>query len=143
MKEYSELVKPLFDIIDEKEKESHKDSIDYVINDPWDENFVSTCKENRDKHLSEHKFLFYINSDDIIKKLGSSNVLEIYNFFDGIASIYSTSNINEFFKDDISSIRSLIEKMDIEKLSKSKVTRRIALEKLKERLQNILQNIEK
>lgn len=143
LKEYSELVKPLFDIIDEKEKESHKDSIDYVINDPWDENFVSTCKENRDKHLSEHKFLFYINSDDIIKKLGSSNVLEIYNFFDGIASIYSTSNINEFFKDDISSIRSLIEKMDIEKLSKSKVTRRIALEKLKERLQNILQNIEK
>lgn len=143
LEEYNELVKPLFDIIDEKEKESHKDSIDYVINDPWDKNFVSTCKQNRLKHLSEHKFLYYINPNDVIKRLVSSNVSEIYNFFDGIASIYSASNINEFFKDDISSIRSLIEKMDIEELSESKVTRRIALEKLKERLQNILQNIEK
>ena len=57
--------------------------------------------------------------------------------------VYSFSNLNDFFKQDLLNINLLLENIDLDKLSKGKITKRIALEKLKTKLKNAKELIEK
>ena len=56
--------------------------------------------------------------------------------------VYSFSNLNDFFKMDIPNIKSILEAIDINELSKEKKSRKIAVEKLKIKLQEYLELIE-
>ena len=73
----------------------------------------------------------------------NAKVVEICNFIDGIRRVYSFSNLNDFFKMDIPNIKSILEAIDINELSKEKKTRKIAVEKLKIKLQEYLELIAK
>ena len=141
-KKYNELVQPLFEAIDEKEKDSKK-SLNYYldISEPWDESFVSNCQNNRTTYLLDKKFFFYMVPDEIIEKLKVSSAKEISYFLKGIETVYSSYNLNDFFKSDITNIQMIIDKMDIEELSNGKNTRKIALNKLKDKLCDSLQLI--
>ena len=57
-------------------------------------------------------------------------------------SVYSFSNLNEFFKADITNLKEIINQIDIEKMSDSKKTRKIALKKLIDELNEALKSIE-
>ena len=54
------------------------------------------------------------------KELKNAKVVEICNFIDGIRRVYSFSNLNDFFKMDIPNIKSILEAIDINELSKEK-----------------------
>ena len=79
----------------------------------------------------------------MIEKLSTSTVKEIYSFLDGIKVVYSFSNLNDFFKDDINHINVILEKLNIDVLSENKITKRIVLEKLKSKLEESRDLIEK
>ncbi|WP_346880583.1 P-loop NTPase fold protein [Clostridium sp. UBA3061] len=144
LNKYNDLVKPLFNVIDRKEKES-KEKLNCFLNDvkEWDDEFVSKCRDNRSTYIMDKKFFFYMDIDNVIKKLKTSHVKGIYFFINGINEVYSFSNLEEFFKADISNIQNLIDKMDIEELSKSKRTRKKALIALQEKLQQSLKLIKR
>ena len=42
-----------------------------------------------------------------------AKVVNIYSFLNGVKCIYSFLNLNEFFKPDISNLKSILEKIDI------------------------------
>ncbi|URJ58980.3 P-loop NTPase fold protein [Paenibacillus polymyxa] len=137
IKEYNLIMKPLFDVLykkDREEKEKINESMD--LDKSWGEFFKSSCLENKSLYTTGHKFLFYVNPEKVIEKLSTSTVNEIYSFLDGIKEVYSFSNLNDFFKDDINHINKIIDKLNIEELSNNKTTKRIALEKLKVKLEN-------
>lgn len=144
LEKYNTLAQPLFDIVDRKEKERKRAENDYLNNsEPWNNNFAFKCQENKSNHMEEKKFFFYMDINQVIANLEISKVIDIYSFLEGIKSVYNFSNLNDFFKADVSNIKSLLEKMDIEKLSNGKHTRRIVLDKLKEELKESLKRIEK
>lgn len=144
LSKYNDLAQPLLNVIERKQKES-KEELNCFLNDveEWDYEFVRKCRENRSIYLMDKKFFFYIDIDIVIKKLKISHVRGIYFFLQGINEVYSCSNLDDFFKDDISNIQSLIDNMDIEELSQNKRTRKKALIMLQEKLQQSLEIIKR
>lgn len=55
--------------------------------------------------------------------------------------MYNFSNLNDFFKADIEHITETIDKLDIEQLSEEKITKKIAVTKLHDKLQESLKLI--
>lgn len=109
----------------------------------WDEHFERKCEEHKEGYIIDNSFFTYIEPEIFIKEIQEATLPEIYNFMVGIRRVYSFSNLNEFFKPDIPNIKSILEKIDIVEMSLGKKTRRMALEKLRNRLQEYLELIEK
>lgn len=142
--EYNLIMKPLFEVLykkDREEKEKINQSFD--LDKSWGDFFMSSCTENKNHYMNEKKFLFYVNPEKIIEKLSTSSVKEIYSFLDGIKVVYSFSNLNDFFKDDIDHINVILKKLNIDELSDNKTTKRIVVEKLKSKLEKTRDLIQK
>lgn len=130
--EYNSIVSSLFVIIDKKNKQNYIIDNNQILGKDLDDSFTKFCFKNRDHYLLERKFMYYFDIDMILERMKTSRVKGIYNFRSGLESVYSFSNINEFFKDDIDNLKNLITRMDIEDLSNGSRTKKIALENLKE-----------
>jgi hypothetical protein len=134
--EYNSIMKPIFDVLYKKDKEEkEKINQSFDLDKSWGNYFKTMCCENKSLYFNEHKFLYYINPQKMIKKINISTVEDIYSFLDGIKVVYSFSNLNVFFKDDIEHINEILKDLDIDILSGNKTTRRIVLEKLKSKLE--------
>lgn len=142
--EYNLIMNPLFNMLfEEDSNEKEKVNLFFEINTVLDSDFVTICQQNKNEYLKNKKFLFYMNPLKVIEKLEASSTKEIYSFISGIDVVYSFSNLNDFFKQDLLNINLLLENIDLDKLSKGKITKRIALEKLKTKLKNAKELIEK
>jgi len=136
---YNLIAKPLFDVLRKKEREEkEKINENLDLDKSWGDAFKSSCTDNRNSYMTGQKFLFYISPEKVINKLRTSAVKEIYSFLDGIKEIYSFSNLNDFFKDDVDHISEILAALDIDILSDGKTTKRIVLEKLKKKLEESL-----
>jgi len=142
-KKYKSITKPLIDIVIRKDVESKK-----IINDClnltklWGKTFAENCKNNREGYLLDKKFFYYLDVKKIIEKLSISTVEDVYDFISGINTIYNFSNLSEFFRNDIEKITLFLKLLDIESLSSSKITKKIALTTLKSKLEKIKKTIE-
>lgn len=144
IREYNEIIKPLVDIVNEKErKEKEKINENLDLDRSWGKVFLASCTTNRDSYVRDKKFLFYIRPEKVIDKLRTSNVEDIYSFLDGVKTVYNFSNLNDFFKDDASNIKQILNEMHVDELANGRVTKRIVLEKLYEHLKKSLDLIEK
>lgn len=65
-------------------------------------------------------FFSYIDPEKFIEELKNAKVVEICNFIDGIRRVYSFRILMIFFKMDIPNIKSILEAIDINELSKEK-----------------------
>ncbi len=139
IQKYNLITKPLFDVLRKKEREEkEKINENLDLDESWGDAFKSSCTDNRNSYITGRKFLFYVSPEKVINKLRTSTVKEIYSFLDGIKEIYSFSNLNEFFKDDVDHISEILNALDIDILSDGKTTKRIVLEKLKKKLEESL-----
>ena len=144
IRDYNEIIKPLIDIVKEKErKEKEKINENLDLDRSWGKVFLTSCTTNRDGYVRDKKFLFYISPEKVIDKLRTSNVEDIYSFLDGVKTVYNFSNLNDFFKDDVSNIKQIMNEMHVDELANGRVTKRIVLEKLYEYLRTSLDLIEK
>lgn len=144
IREYNNIMKPLFNILSEKERaEKEKINNNLDIDVSWGSEFKTSCTQNRHSYMMDKKFLFYVSPKKVIAKLSTSNVKDIYSFLEGIKEVYNFSNLNDFFKNDIEHIKQIMTDMHIEELSNGKATKRIVLEKLKEELTKSLELIER
>ena len=151
LENYNKIAQPLFEILENNKKEEHeKINIYFNKTDKNLEEFIKYCKDNRDKFINDKKFIYYFNIDEFINKIKISNINDIYNIGNAILSVYSFSNLNNFFKSDIKNLSNIIENLnklinDIKKTEKEEgnITKRIALENFKNILEEKLEIIEK
>lgn len=144
VKKYNEIVQPLFEILDKKEgKDKEEDNSFLCDQEFWNKEFRKKCRDNKDVYIIDNKFFYYIDPDKFIIQVQKAKTAYLYNFMAGINVVYDFGNLNEFFKEDISNLKSILEKLDEELLCEEKKTKKIALNKLKEKLQESLKLIEK
>ncbi len=143
IQKYNQIVGPLFKILDDRDNKEKKEDNAFLCNHTcWNDNFEKKCEERSHIYTMSNAFFSYIDPEKFIEELKNAKVVEICNFIDGIRRVYSFSNLNDFFKMDIPNIKSILEAIDINELSKEKKTRKIAVEKLKIKLQDYLELIE-
>ena len=142
--EYMKIAQPLILVMENKEREA-KEAINesLQIDKSWGDVFYKKCCDNRQNYLSDKKFFFYLEPEKIIRCIKDSSVKDLYSLLNGINEVYNFSNLNDFFKADIEHITETIEKLDIEQLSEGKITKKIVLTKLRDKLQESLKLIEK
>lgn len=139
---YNNIISPLTNILEAKKKEQNV-SINncFLINETWGEEFYKYCYNNRQAILLDKKFFFHIKVDKVIEKLKKSKVKDLYDLLSGIKEVYSFSNLNDIFKADINNLNKMIDLLDIDELSGGKITKKIALEKIKDKLEESLKLI--
>lgn len=143
IQKYNQIVKPLFEILDNKEnKEKIEDNVFLCDHKCWGKDFERKCEERSQTYTMSNAFFSYIDPEKFIEELKNAKVIEIRNFIDGIRKVYSFSNLNGFFKPDISNLKNILERIDIDELSQGKKTRKMAVETLKSKLQEYLKLIE-
>ena len=143
IEKYNNIAKKLLEFIDNKEQGEKKEDNGFLVKRQcWDEKFQMECINRKDRYISDNKFFYYIEPTKFIEQLQEAKVCEINHFVLGLKSVYSFSNLNEFFKADITNLKEIINQIDIEKMSDSKKTRKIALKKLIDELNEALKSIE-
>lgn len=139
VKDYNEIIQPLFEIIDCKVRNEKQNDNSFLNNrECWNNEFVKKCEDNRNNYILDKRFLFYVNPDEIIAQLASAKTNEIYALVDGIKAVYNFSNLNEFFKEDISNIMCISQGISEKDLSNGKITKKMALGRLNKVLQDSL-----
>lgn len=140
---YNNIINPLTHILEAKKKEQKYSINDcFLINETWGEEFCEYCQNNRQDIMLDKKFFFYINVDKVIEKVKMAKVKDLYDLLSGIKEVYSFSNLNDVFKADVNNLNKMISLLDIDKLSVGKITKKIALEKIKCKLEESLKLIE-
>ena len=139
VKEYLSIIKPLLNIIENKEKEKRRENNNFILDlDQWDDDFASKCEKNKRDYQNEKKFLFYIEPDILIEMFKKATVKQLNCFLEGINEIYNFSNLHDFFKADEDNIKNILSKLDVEKLSENKITRKLVFNKIEHKLEEAL-----
>ena len=141
---YNNLIKDLLDTIDKNlQKEDGKS---FLIENEWNEEFLRECSKLSNIFLMNKKFLFYENMEELMTKIvGVKSPYNVYYLIEGIRRIYSFSNVNEYYKNDIPNLELLINKLKIQigETQKSSRTRTMALKELHNKLEDYLNKIKK
>ena len=141
---YNNLIKDLLDTIDKNlQKEDGKS---FLIENEWNEEFLRECSKLSNIFLMNKKFLFYENIEELMTKIvGVKSPYNVYYLIEGIRRIYSFSNLDEYYKNDIPNLELLITKLKIQIVETQKFskTRTIALKKLHKKLEDYLNKIKK
>ena len=141
---YNNLIEDLLDTIDKNlQKEDGKS---FLVENEWNEEFLSECSKLSNVFLVNKKFLFYENIEELMKKIvGVKSPYNVYCLIEGIRRIYSFSNVNEYYKNDIPNLELLINKLKIQigETQKSSKTRTMALKELCNKLEDYLNKIKK
>ena len=144
---YNDLVKELIDIIIEKNKEEGGEKKEFFLeNEKWDSDFLTICSKWDEKLLILQKFFSFVDIDKMIKRLKEvDSPKDIYYLIDGIRRIYSFSNIEQYYKEDIQNIKLFLEKLEKEllEISQGIKTREIALKALQKNLKEYLSRLER
>ena len=141
---YNNLIKDLLDTIDKNlQKEDGKS---FLVENEWNEEFLSECSKLSNVFFMNKKFLFYENIEELMTKIvGVKSPYNIYCLIEGIRRIYSFPNVNEYYKNDIPNLELLITKLKIQIVETQKFskTRTIALKELHKKLEDYLNKIKK
>ena len=141
---YNNLIKDLLDTIDKNlQKEDEKS---FLVENEWNEEFLSECSKLSNVFLMNKKFLFYENIEELMTKIvGVKSPYNVYYLIEGIRRIYSFSNLDEYYKNDIPNLELLITKLKIQIVETQKFskTRTIALKELHKKLEDYLNKIKK
>lgn len=139
MEKYKKIVKPLIDIIDKKTCEVKECDNSFLCDwKLWDDHFGNVCLENRNRYYMENKFFAYIEADKFIHQLQEAKTLNVYNFMEGVKIVYNTTNLNCLFNQDITNLKEILEKLNIDYICGERKTKKIALVNLRNTLNDYL-----
>ncbi|MEG2013414.1 MAG: hypothetical protein RR063_09460 [Anaerovoracaceae bacterium] len=122
---------------------SSSQQTEYDVNICFEESFLDWCSKEYDNFLQKRQFISLFKVTDIINKLKESKTAKIYNFLDGINSVYRFSNLNDFFKSDLQTIVQILDYLNGEDFSSDSNTKSIAIKKVKEKLEDVKTILEK
>ena len=138
---YNKHIKNIRILSKEKNNKDIKDSINMIFEkDKWGEELKEYCKNNGALFMSKKKFASYLNIHTIIKNIEKKGIDQIYNFLYSLQSIYSFSNIKDYYSDDKNNLEKLRDSL-IQLKTKDKV-RDFAIKKILEFLDIILNRLQ-
>ena len=109
IEEYNTYVAPLIKAIKQKENVATSNEISGIFeSEKWAESFYQYCRDKRDVFMDSHSFLSSFDMTIIEGKLSSASNAEIRDFSRAVCSVYDFSNIRDFYKADIPSLKELI-----------------------------------
>ena len=146
-KEYNIVIEPLLELV-KNNKEDNYENINkfFEPNMECGENFYKFCFEKKENFCSSKKFIYFIDIIKFIEKIKTLKNEDIYYIVQGISTVYDFSNLNDYFKADIDNLKELIKHLNelIFTLKKDDViTKRIAMERIKNELEKFLDIIKK
>lgn len=112
-------------------------SIVHDASDWFKESFYGWCSAEHNNFLRMRQFISLVKSEEIISVLEASNTEECYNFLDGLNSVYSFSNLNDFFRSDLQTIDEILDHLNKEDFSNGSITKGIAIKKVKAKLEEV------
>lgn len=137
---YTELIRPLISILENKEKIKDSEINEIFEKENWGLEFYEYCEKNWSVFINKKKFLCDIEIEEVIRKIENADLKNLHGFLSGIKEVYKSSNFGDFFKADeenLSELISLIEEKQ-DDIINGKVTRRIYFEKLLKKLRESL-----
>lgn len=141
---YLTIISPLINILKKKEKIERRRINDcFNVAETWGNDFYNYCLEHQRIFAREKKFFFNIDIEKLVNCIESANVENIYGFLAGINKVYDFDNINDYFKLDIQNLNELIMRINVDKISAGKRTRKICFDKLVSKLDESLRLIQK
>ncbi len=124
--EYNSIMQPIRNALEIQSGKNREEKINDIFStgDGWGERFCNYCDNEKNRSLTDRKFAEILDIDKILKVIDKSNVEDISNFRRQLNSIYSFSNINEYYKGDIENLSRFkegLQKYKLEKYGKTKV----------------------
>lgn len=117
---YSIYIQRLRDAFNKKEEiETASEYESVFILEDWAEKFYDYCYKNRDSFISKRSFLTDSLINILISKIDNASNRQIVKMCDAICIVYHFGNLNEFFKNDLESLKRLIDHLETIKQSKS------------------------
>lgn len=132
-KSYDDVVKPLLQEI----KNNVTITDEYSAKSWFEESFLDWCIKEHNNFLNMKKFISLVDYTEIISEIKKNNTLRIYNFLDGVNSVYRFSNLYDYFESDLESISQILSCIDKEDFSNNSTTKKIAIRKLKNKLEKV------
>ncbi len=108
---YNKIINSMKEKLNSKRNKREEDVVNECINDIdlWGENLYSYVINNEDKPLAQRSFFNKINIEKLNKNIKISNCKNITYFRQAIVSLYSFSNIKEYYMEDSENIKHLLE----------------------------------
>lgn len=138
-KSYDYIVKPLLQEI----KKNVPITDGYSAKNWFEKSFLDWCIKEHNNFLNMKKFISLVDYTEIISEIKKNNTLPIYNFLDGVDSVYNFSNLYDYFKSDLESISQILSCLEKEDFSNNSNTKKIAIRNLKDKLEKVKEILEK
>lgn len=138
-KSYDDIVNPILQEI----KKNVPITDEYSAKNWFEKSFLAWCIEEHNNFLNMKKFISLVDYTEIISEIKKNNTLPIYNFLDGVDSVYDFSNLYDYFKSDLESISQILSCLEKEDFSNNSNTKKIAIKNLTNKLEQVKKILEK
>lgn len=113
----------------------------YMNSENWAEELLDYCNKHYYEFVKRYGFIDLLDIELFLKKIENASVKELWLIKDIFKSVYGVSNINEFFVNDIDTIRKCREK--ISQISYEGINKPLAKNALVEYLDDIINRLER
>ncbi len=135
--EYNKVVEP---IIQEIEKQKPLYKLNYLIQgNEWGENLYDFCSKEKGMIASRKKFLALLDIQKVIDMLEKSESKDIIYFYKALEEVYSFSNLEELFSNDLENFNKLID--GVKEIHSRDRIKNMNLNDLLEKLKSISMNL--
>lgn len=141
---YNTIIQPLIDIIYNEQQKNILKQYSFINNaKEWDTDFVQYCNSNIGLFMMNNAFFYYINVENLLKKIKNASLTEIYNLSSILRIIYINNNTYGYFKKDKVNLENFLDKLTNDStLETNKITRNLALKDLTFYLKNVISKLD-
>lgn len=141
---YYTIIQSLIDIIHSNEQKNILEQYSFINNaKEWDTDFVQYCNSNIGLFMMNKAFFYYINVENLLKKIKNASLTEIYNLSSILRIIYINNNTYGYFKKDKVNLENFLDKLTNDStLETNKITRNLALKDLTFYLKNVISKLD-
>jgi hypothetical protein len=142
IKSYNELMEPVFANLRKKQDGELFTEINTCFDsiETWGDNFCEYCFKHKQEFLTNHRFFYSIDISKLLECLNNATLKDIYDFISAMNEIYSFSNLNDFFINDLANLSAFAKNIPVEH---DTITRKMALKRIRDRVEEVMQNLNK
>lgn len=141
---YYTIIQPLIDIIHSNEQKNIIEQYSFINNaKEWNAEFNQYCTNNIELFIKNNAFFYYIDIENMLKKIQNASLSEIYNLSSVIINIYIHNNHYIYFKKDKINLKKFFNKLtNYSTLKTNTITRNLALNDLISNLKNVISKLD-
>lgn len=141
---YYNIIQPLINIIYSNNRKNIIKQYSFINNTKeWDAKFVQHCSNNIELFIKNNAFFYYIDIENMLKKIKNASLSEIYNLSAVIRNVYIYNNHYRKFRKDRVNLKKIFNKLtNNSALKTNTITRKRALNDLITTLKDIISKLD-